>query len=133
MPSWAIRLATCVDSSGATTYTYTAAVQLLTGDGPPQTGSSDTVSNSHSNRIRSGLSLQQPAGTWTNGFHWDLAKRLRTVTSEAGTFAYTYTGVGQSASPALLVQQLTLPNGAYISNAFDTVGRELSTKLYNSS
>ena len=41
-------------------------------------------------RLRSGLSLQHPAGTWTNGFLYDAAKPLANVTSQTGAFAYSY-------------------------------------------
>ncbi|PYK99665.1 MAG: hypothetical protein DME19_07835 [Verrucomicrobia bacterium] len=54
-------------------------------------GQTITVTNTYNNaRLRSGLVLQQPAGTWTNGFTWDAAHRLSTVSSPAGTFTYTY-------------------------------------------
>ena len=36
--------------------------------------SSDTVTNSYSNRLRIGLSVAQPTGSWTNGFSHDAAK-----------------------------------------------------------
>ena len=54
-------------------------------------GKTITVTNTYNNaRLRSGLVLQQPTGTWTNGFTWDAAHRLSTVSSPAGTFTYTY-------------------------------------------
>jgi hypothetical protein len=46
-----------VDGIGTTKYTYNAAGQLLTEDGP---FASDTVANTYANRLRVGLSLQQP-------------------------------------------------------------------------
>src|SRR5437870_7164762 len=95
-----------VDEVRTTLYTYSAAGQLLTEDGP---FASDTVTNTYSSRLRIALGLQQPAGAWTNGFIYDSAKRLTNVTSQAGSFGYIY-------SPALLVQELTLPNGSFITN-----------------
>ena len=108
-----------VDSVGTTRYTYDAAGQLLTEDGP---FTSDTVTNTYSNRQRVALSLQQPTGVWTNGFGWDLAGRLTNVTSPAGAFGYTYTALDSGFS-GRLVQQLGLPSGAYITNFYDPVAR----------
>ena len=56
---------------------------------------SDTMTNSYSSLLRSGLSLAQPTGSWTNGFGYDPAKRLTNVTPQAGNFAYAY-NVGQA-------------------------------------
>ena len=98
-----------VDSLGTTRYTYDAVGQLLTEDG---LFTSDTVTNTYSNRRRVGLSLQQPTGLWTNGFGWDLAGRLTNVTSPAGAFGYSYTPLYSDYS-GRLVERLSLPNGAY--------------------
>ena len=76
-----------MDAAGTTKYTYTSGNQLLTEDGP---WSSDTVTNSFTYRQRTGLVAQQPTGTWTNRFGFDTAKRLTNVTSQAGSFNYTY-------------------------------------------
>src|SRR5262249_32046781 len=105
------RVTNMVDGMGTTTYSYDGTGQLLTEDGP---FSSDTVTNTYSNRKRIAMALQQPTGLWTNGFIYDPAKRLTNVTSQAGSFGYIY-------SPALLVQELTLPNGSYITNRYDPV------------
>jgi RHS repeat-associated protein len=113
---------------GTTRYTYDAAGQLLTEDGP---FTSDTVTSTYSNRRRLALSLQQPTGTWTNGFGWDLAGRLTNVTSAAGAFGYTYTNLDTSFS-GRLVQHLSLPNGAYATNLYDPVARLLDTVLKSS-
>lgn len=50
--------------------------------------SSDTVTNTYSNRRRLALGLQQPDGAWTNAFAWDPAGRLTNVISPASTFTY---------------------------------------------
>ena len=119
------RLTNMVDAAGTTVYTYTLGNQLLTEDGP---FASDTVTNTYVNRLRTALALQQPTGSWTNGFGWDAAKRLTNVISPAGTFSYTYV----ASLPSLLVRKLALPNTTYVTNNFDWVGRLLDTSLKNS-
>src|SRR5213592_171011 len=92
-------------------------------------GAADTVTYTYNNRLRASLSLQQPTGSWTNGFTWDAAHRLSTVSSPAGTFAYTYK-VGQASS---LPIKLALPNSSYVTNIYDNVARLTGTYLDNSS
>src|SRR5206468_264141 len=94
---------------------------------------SDTVTYTYNNtRLRSGLTLQQPSGSWTNGFSYDAARRLSTVTSPAGSFTYTYSsGVGGATSAATLIKKLSLPNTSYITNTFDSVARLKGTYLDN--
>ena len=99
-------------------------------DGP---WANDTVTNGYSNRLRASLGLQQPTGIWTNGFGYDSAKRLTNVTSQAGGSGYAYTNVGQGGLAGLLIRKLALPNGAYITNVFDSVARLLTNSLRNSS
>src|SRR6266571_3809463 len=113
-----------VDAVGTTAFTYYAGGLLNTEDGP---WASDTVSYTYNNRRRAGLSLQQPSGTWTNGYTWDAAHRLSTETSPAGTFTYTYQ------SPGALVKKLALPNTSYITNTYDSVARLTGTYLDNTS
>jgi hypothetical protein len=99
---------------GTTKYTYDAASQLLTEDGP---FGNDTVSSTYVNRLRTALSLQQPSGAWTNGFRYDAGKRLTNVTSQAGSFTYQFA----TGSPSLLPIKLSLPNTSYITNVYDSV------------
>ena len=116
-----------VDAAGTTKYTYYVGGLLNTEDGQ---WASDTVTYTYNNaRLRSGLTLQQPTGSWTNGFTYDAAHRLSTVSSPAGTFAYSYK-VGQASR---LPIKLALPNGAYITNTYDNVARLAGTYLDNSS
>ena len=120
------RLTNMVDAVGTTVYGYDAAGQLLSEDGP---WPNDTVSYSYNNRLRTGLSLQAPdAEAWTQGYSYDSARRLTSVTSPIGAFDYTYDAVQLQR-----VDELTLPNGAYITNAYDSVARLLSTALESSS
>jgi RHS repeat-associated protein len=120
---WLNRLTNMVDAAGTTKYTYTAGNQLLTEDGP---FGSDTVTNTYANRWRTALSVQQPTGTWTNKFVYDLAARLTNVTSQAGAFGYT---LGASSTGSRLVKKVLLPNTSYITNTFDSVARLTGTYL----
>lgn len=119
------RLTNLVDAVGTSRYTYDAASQLLSEDGP---WASDTLSYTYANRLRASLSLQQPSGSWTNGYSYDVSKRLTNITSPAGSFGYQYPG----SRPSALVARLSLPNNAYITNSYDSVTRLLSTQLKNS-
>src|SRR6266498_2692134 len=116
-----------VDAAGTTKYAYYAGGLLWTEDGP---WASDTVTNLYNGAgMKSGLVLQQPTGTWTNGFTYDAAKRLSTVTSLAGTVTYNYK-VGQASR---LPIKVSLPNSSYITNTYDNVARLTGTYLDNSS
>jgi hypothetical protein len=81
------RMTNMVDAAGTSLFTWTAGNQLLTEDGP---FTSDTVTNTYANRLRTALSLQQPTGFWTNGFGYDTALRLTNVAMSAGSFGYSY-------------------------------------------
>jgi RHS repeat-associated protein len=128
---WLNRVTNMIDAAGTTKYTYTAANQLLTEDGP---FTSDTVTNTYQNRLRVALGLQQPTGAWTNGFAYDAASRLTNVTSQAGAFTNVYgTGVGGSSGfSSRLIQRQLLANHAAITNNFDSVARILGTYLRTS-
>src|SRR5262245_18712006 len=117
-----------VDGIGTTAYSYTAGGLLFTEDGP---FSSDTLTNTYSNRLRTALALQQPTGVLTNGFIYDAAARLTNVTSQAGSFGYEYfPGVARSSGfSSALLKRLLLPNTAIITNDFDSAGRQLGTWL----
>lgn len=77
------RLTNLVDAVGTNVYTYDAASQLLSEDGP---WASDTLTYTYAQRLRTSLTLQQPTGSWTNGYLYDVAKRLTNITSQAGAF-----------------------------------------------
>ena len=97
-----------VDALGTTRYTYDAAGQRLSEDGPFD---NDTVTYSYSNRLRTGLTLEQPADSWWTSFGYDSAKRPTSATSLAGEFDYSYTRLSSGFS-GRLVSQIGLPNGA---------------------
>jgi RHS repeat-associated protein len=122
---WLNRLTNMVDAAGITKYAYTAGNQLFTEDGP---FASDTVTNTYVNRLRTALSLQQPTGTWTNGFKYDPGRQLTNVTSQAGSFGYLLGATGP-ASP--LIKRIALPNTSYITNTYDGVARLTGTWLKN--
>ncbi|HEV2211014.1 MAG TPA: RHS repeat-associated core domain-containing protein [Verrucomicrobiae bacterium] len=117
-------LTNMVDGLGTTVYGYTAAGQLLSEDGP---FASDTVTNGYSNRLRTGLGLQQPTGEWTNGFTYDGAGRFSAVKSPAGTFDYYYASGVQN-----LVVGISLPNLSFITNLYDPEARMTATYLETS-
>ena len=121
------RLISMVDAVGTTTYSYTDFGALLSEDGP---WADDTVSYSYtSNRLRSQLTLLQPNATaWVQDYTYDTSSRLGTITSPAGSFTYTYDPINN-----MQVRKLALPNGGYITNGFDAMGRMTSTTLKNSS
>lgn len=119
------QLTNMTDGAGTTRFSRNAVEQLLSEDGP---WADDTVSYTYQNRQRASLGVAAPnASAWAQTYGYDAAKRLTNVTSPAGTFNYTYE-VGQASSVSLL----TLPNGAYITNSFDSMTHLLSTVLKNS-
>jgi RHS repeat-associated protein len=127
------RLTNMVDAVGATRYAYDAAGQVLSEDGP---WDNDTVSYTYANRLRTGLSVAAPnASPWTQSYGYDQLDRLTNVTSPAGAFGYYfgYNAMVGAIDPGSLIRRLSLPNGAYITNVYDTVARLTTTSLRNSS
>jgi RHS repeat-associated protein len=119
------RLTNMVDAVGTTRYTYNTVGQLLSEDGP---WADDTVSYAYANRLRASMSLLQPnASPWVQTYAWDAARRLTNTASPAGAFGYAYDPQG-----AMLVKNLSLPNGASITNSYDGNARLLATVLINS-
>jgi RHS repeat-associated protein len=107
-------------------FSYTAGGQLFTEDGP---FADDTVTNIYSNRLRTGLSLKQPVGLWTNGFSYDAAKNLSEVRSRGGSFAY----VGGTAPWLLYFLNYYDPDGNYLGYVYnsehDANGRLITSYL----
>ena len=127
------RLTNMVDAAGTTRYAYDAAGQILSEDGP---WDNDTVSYTYANRLRTGLSLGAPnSSAWTQSYGYDLLDRLTSVTSPAGTFGYYfgYDFFTATFDPGSLIRRLSLPNGAYITNIYDSSARITGTYLRNSS
>jgi RHS repeat-associated protein len=132
------RMTSMQDGYGTTAFTYTTAGDLLTENGPL---TDDTITyNYHLSvpHLRTNLTLAHPSGggTWSQTYLHDSAKRISSITSPAGTFAYTYsTGVAGATNASQLWKKLALFNGssAYITNIFDSSARLTNTTLFNSS
>jgi RHS repeat-associated protein len=114
------RLTNMVDALGATRFSYDSAGQLLSSGG---LWSGDAVNYSYNNRLRTGLALSG----WTNSYVYDAAGRLTNLTSGAGAFRYAY-----DPSRLMQVARISLPNAAYITNAYDPVARLAGTYLKGS-
>ncbi|HTV61130.1 MAG TPA: hypothetical protein VMH30_01030, partial [Verrucomicrobiae bacterium] len=116
------RLTNMVDAVGTTVYSYDAVGQLLSEGGLwPE----DVVSYSYNNRLRTGLTIQAAnASPWMQDYGYDSARRLTSVSSPAGAFGYVYDPVKLQR-----VDELMLPDGAYITNTFDSVARLLGTAM----
>ncbi len=77
-----------LDGLGTTAFTYTPGGQLASESGP---WAGDTVAYAYTNRLRTKLDLQQPnADDWVESYAYDTANRMKSVTSPAGTFGYSY-------------------------------------------
>jgi len=116
------RLTNMADTVGTTRFAYTAAGRLEIEDGP---WSTDTVTYSYLEGQRTALSVSQPLNpAWSQSYNYDNTRRLQTLVSPAGTFAYNY-----SPQPSTLISLLRLGNGAVISNAFDVLAQLTNTTL----
>jgi RHS repeat-associated protein len=115
------------DAVGTTVDAYDAVGELSSEDGPC---ANDTLNYTYANRLRTALSLSQSSGSaWAQSYSYDLMRRMTNTASPAGGFGYQYVGYG----PSMLVSRLALPNGAYITNSYDSIAQMLFTKLMNSS
>jgi RHS repeat-associated protein len=118
------RLTTMVDAVGTCSYSYSSFGAIATEDGP---WDEDTVTYSYVNQRRTRLSVQQAYGSpQETAYGYDAANRLKTLTATEGAYVYSYAGMDAR------IQQLSLPNGAYITNRYDSMMRMLSTYLKNS-
>jgi len=118
------RMTKMVDAVGTTTFGYTSAGALAFEDGP---WAANRVSYSYTLGQLTGLAVDHFFETdWQQSYSYDSARRLKTTTSPAGTFTYTYAGAGR------LWTNLVLGNGASIVNAYDDLARLTATRLKNS-
>ena len=123
-------MANLVDAVGTSRYGYSSGGMLISEDVP---WDQDTVQTTVSNRLRTRLTLPLPnAAAFAQTYAYDAAKRLTNTASTAGSFGYSYTRTGQGSELGLLVNGLSLPSGAYITNEFDALGRMTGAWLKNS-
>jgi len=117
------RIVSLSDAVGASAFAYTnfGAFQgaLASEDGP---WAADTGTHTYVGRVATGLSLAQPAGSWSQSYAHDSLLRLSGISSPAGSFGYTYNGRGGGAT-------VSLPGGNSIGQTFGGAGQLLSTVL----
>lgn len=118
------RLTNMVDAVGTTAFSYTPAGRLQSENGP---WANDTLAYTYSQGLRTALSLSQTSSNWSQTYGYDSAWRMSSITSPAGGFIYSYNFQPASA----LVSQIALPNGAIITNAYDSLARLTQTALNN--
>jgi len=119
------RLTNMVDAVETNAFTYTPAGQLASETGP---WPNDTVAFTYFQGLRTNVSLTQPIGTWSQGYTYDSGWRMTNTLSPAGSFGYTF---GALSAASALVNQVSLPNGATITNSYDTLARLTGTLLNN--
>ncbi len=117
-------LTNMTDAVGTTTFGYTPAGRLQTENGP---WANDTLTNTYVQGLRTAMSLLQPSGTWSQSYGYDSGWRMTNTVSPAGAFAYNYAFQAASA----LVTKIALPNGASITNGYDSLGRLRQASLNN--
>jgi RHS repeat-associated protein len=119
------RLTNVTKGGLVSSFTYTSHGTLASENGP---WDSDTIAFSYSNLRKTGFTAQHPNnGGWTESYDYDGAGRLTNVTSGAGGFGFTY-----DTTHPLLVKKASLPNGSYVTNAYDSMARMTNTWLKNS-
>ena len=118
------RLTNMLDAVGPTTFGYTAAGFLASEAGP---WISNTVAYTYSQQLQTALTLSQPGGSCSQSYGYDSMWRMTNITSPAGAFAYSYNFQPVST----LISGISLPNGATITNSYNTLARLTQTTLNN--
>ena len=113
------QLTNMVDAVGTTKFGYTSGGQLQSEDGP---WSNDTITYAYTQRLRTSMSLNSQATTYS----YDSAWRLTMLSSPAGSFDYQYPTSGIQ-----YPSRITLPNLASITNHYDQLERLDYTALIN--
>jgi RHS repeat-associated protein len=110
------RLTSMNDLFGFTRFTRDPMGRIVT-----ESNAWTTVGRSYANRLRTKLTI----GTnWTQTYAFDLGRRLTNATSMAGGFIYRFLDSNYRRPAAILI-----PNGAVITNVFDSLARLKSTAL----
>ncbi|MCL5099168.1 MAG: hypothetical protein M1608_16850, partial [Candidatus Omnitrophica bacterium] len=120
------RLTYMVDASGTNQFTYTKDGDPESEDGPWPWDRVTYGYHTSVPHLRTSLTLQQPAGSWTENYTNDASGRLETISSPAGIFTYAFKKAGMTWT------NLMLPTFSAITNAFDAAGRLTGTWLRNS-
>jgi RHS repeat-associated protein len=126
------RITNRIDAAGVYNYTFNAVGKLVLEGG---LWAADTLTYSYVNdSLLQSLSLAQPnASPWVQSYGYDGANRVHSITSPAGVFGYQYnSGLDGYGTSSPLIQQISFPNGAAVTNYFDPVGRIQGTELMNS-
>src|SRR6185437_2728635 len=79
------RLTNMVDAVGTTSFTYNGADKLLSEVSPWSTNTLISYSYNAAG-LRASMKIQQPVGSFTNGYTYDASARLSNLTSTAGSF-----------------------------------------------
>jgi len=118
------RLTNMVDAVGTTAFSYTPAGRIQSENGP---WTNDMLTYTYIQGLRTALTLSQTTSNWSQSYGYDSGWRLKTLTSPAGSFTYSYNFQPASA----LVTGVALPNGANIVNSYDSLARLTGTVLNN--
>ena len=124
------QLTKMIDGLGTSQFSYTAAGQLASEDGP---WVNDFVNLTYANRQRASIALQQPnASTWQQTYTYDIAMRLTGISSPDGAYAYSYSpSLPYSVTP--IPAKLTFPSLAAINYSYDDIGRLTASELQDPS
>jgi RHS repeat-associated protein len=112
-------LVTMQDLTGLTRFTRDAAGRVTA-----ESNAWTAVSRSYTNGLRTLLTIQQSGTNWTQTYSYDLGWRMTNTTTMAGGFLYQFLDARPNLTAAIL-----LPNGASITNGYDSLARLQSTAL----
>ena len=115
------RLTNMVDGIGSDNFGYTP-IGLLQGETNAWAG----VNYTYVQGLRTAMNLSQPGGNWSQTYGYDGGWRMTNSVSPAGTFNYAFGGAAST-----LLKEIFLPNGANITNSYDSLGRLTGTAMNN--
>ena len=118
------RLVSINDALGQTTFTYqnfgAFYSEISSETGPWE---SDSVNYEYKNRLETGLSLVSSATPWNENFAYDGNLRVKSASSPAGTFNFSYLGSGR------MIQAIQNSNGGLFARSYDSAGQTLETSM----